>query len=596
MGVNTLNDRTDGQTITQEWFNSIHQAANTDLVGRNASGVPTAGQALGTVAFPWGTVRAQTLILNGNVIDTSSITSPPNRVVSGATRAIAGSNLPQFLVPNGAALSAVVDGTPTNLLLSINGVEVTVSTDITKTGLTAAPTSNNTCLVNDTDAAGQFETRYWGETNQRRSSITIDTAGSEITGLIGKWAAFKIGTEYFIAFVKSSTELTNCFRGAFYNSGMNPQKPVTFSNNDTITLMKLTWWFIENDGTTVDVTYTNPVWAFESPSGPASGDYWYDMGNNLWKRYDGASWVQINRTFVGWTVQDGSACVAARCEEFYGNFEEKNTLKVVKSTTEIAVAKHMGAMVNVAGTTLMFRGSKPVWNITTDLAPTTDMHDATEQASRLYWLYLKQNGDTVISDIAPMIREDLMGRYHRYNTWRCVGWAYNDATSDFTGAQSWGSADGAIHLHTDNGFDTGFSRTRRYQTAAFLDNASFSYEDSVANGSIFTCLVDGLFWMQATDIATDIGLAVAIPFGILRNPVIGGGEGPTGVLNDTAGNRGLMMPYATFPEGYADRAQGVVWCKVGDQFTPTYDGGLVAAGTGDNISFSLVRIGGKDLE
>mgnify|MGYP001411707034 CR=1 FL=1 len=42
--------------------------------------------------------------------------------------------------------------------------------------------------------------------------ITIDTAGSEITSLVGSYAAFKIndGTndEYFIAYVESSTKLS----------------------------------------------------------------------------------------------------------------------------------------------------------------------------------------------------------------------------------------------------------------------------------------------------------------------------------------------------------------------------------------------------
>ena len=223
MGVNTLNNRAAGQTIVDTFFNEINTAMNSDFVGRNSTGVPTGGQALGTIAYPWGTVRAGSLVLNGSVVDTSQITAPPNRVISGAKRST--SNQPAYIIPNGAALSLVVDGTPTELVVDINGTEVTVNTDITKSSLTAAPASNNTALVNDVEAADQHDTRLWGEPEHRKV-ITIDTVGSNITALVGKWAAFKINNgaddEYFLAFVKSATELAYCRRGYFYDASKVP--------------------------------------------------------------------------------------------------------------------------------------------------------------------------------------------------------------------------------------------------------------------------------------------------------------------------------------------------------------------------------------
>ena len=58
MATNTLVNRSSGQTITEDFFNDFNSALQGDVVGRNASGVPEAGQSLGTAAFPWGTLRA----------------------------------------------------------------------------------------------------------------------------------------------------------------------------------------------------------------------------------------------------------------------------------------------------------------------------------------------------------------------------------------------------------------------------------------------------------------------------------------------------------------------------------------------------------
>lgn len=434
MGTNTLNNRSAGQTILDTFFNDIHSAMNGDFVGRNSTGVPTSGQNLGTTALPWGTIRGASLVLDGAAVDTSTIVSTQNRVVSGAKRA--SSNQPAYIIPNGAAASFVVDGTPTNLVLDINGAAVTVSTDITKSSLTTAPSSNNTALVDDAAAADQFETKTWGERGSGKN-ITIDNVGSEISGLVGKWAAFKIAgvaEEYFLAFVESATVLSKCYRGFFYNSSLAPINRTGFSNNDTITLMSLGWIFVENDATTVDVTYNNPVWSFTSPSGPATGDYWYDMGNDVWKRYDGASFQIINRTWIGMAVIDTSNCVAARCVEFHANYKADNSVDLEVQSTEIIRTKLAESRVSVAGNDIRFRNSLSSWNITTDLATSADMYDATEQSSRVYYLYVKDDGDTVMSDISPYYRADLLGLYHPHNPWRCVGLAQNDSSSNLISA------------------------------------------------------------------------------------------------------------------------------------------------------------------
>lgn len=485
MGLNTLNNRSAGQTIVEGFFNELNQALNTDFVGRNVTGVPTAGQNLGTVAIPWGTGRFNQLIVGGAAIDPSQITAPQNRVKSGKTRT--SSNQPQFITPNGAVLTLVIDATPTPLSLDVNGTDVEVASDITITGLTAAPSSQNTALVNDVDAADQHDTRLWGEPEHRKK-ITIDTVGTNITALVGKYAAFMISngsdTEYFLAYVESATVLSQIRRGYFYDSTLAPKNRIVFSNNDTITLLKMGFIFVENDGTTADVTYTNPVWSFTAPGGPATGDYWYDLQNQMWKRYDGATFQIINRTIVGVFANSTAACVGARCIDFFAKYTTENTLSLAKFSTEIVKGSKPGQKVNVAGMEFDFAGSLASWNITTDLAATADMYDATEQASRMYYLYVTDLGDTVISDISPYFRDDLFGEYHPHNPWRCVGLAYNDGSNDLQGTLSV-SKPGDEHFSVNTGNGAGAVEVGRARFSVIDENTSASplYVDDSDRGA-----------------------------------------------------------------------------------------------------------------
>lgn len=501
MATNTLNTRSSGQTILDTFFNDFNTAFNGDFVGRNSSGVPTSGQALGTVALPWGTINAATLVLNGSAVDTSKITSPVNRVVSGKVRTT--SNQPSFITPNGAALSFLLAGATTNLVVDINGTSKTISTDITKSSLTAAPSSNNTCLSNDTDAAGQADTRLWGEPEHRKTMI-VDTMGSSITALVGTFQSFKIGSEYFYAFVKSTTELTKCRRGYFYGSTLVPSNRSTFSNNDTITLMKTGYVFIDQDVATIDVSYTAPVYDFTAPSSPATGDYWYDLANKVWKRYDGASFVIINRTFIGLIVNDSTNCVAARCENFYAAFSDYNNIGLEVSTTEIISAKRLDGSVSVYGNLLNFEKSIPSWNITTNiLTGTADMYVSGEQASTLYYLYIADNGKKIISDISPYYRDDFCGKYHPHNPWRCIGSFYNDGSSNIISAS--GERDKKnFKVYGGSGssaFGSSSTKIRRYDVSGgILERTSAVIDaDSSTLGGSFTITEPGEYKIGNSD-------------------------------------------------------------------------------------------------
>lgn len=362
-----------------------------------------------------------------------------NRLVSGRVRST--SEQPMHLVAHGAARTVTLKGASTNFLYYIEGTQYTIDADVTLTNLTLAPSSNNTCLVNDANASDQYWTKYSGEDG---TEITIDTVGSEITALVGKIAAFKLDNgstaEYFIARVETD-KLTRANRGYFFDPSDNPIPRIVYSNNDTITLMKLGWVFAKTDET-LTVVYTNPTWSGSEPTSPSNGDYWYDLENEKWKKYDVSSFVDADATLVGVCIQDTTNCVAARSFEYFKAFEDTNTIELVYSTAAIATARYKGGTLNVWGETFKFDHDIPAWGMTTNLES-----GVTEAASTMYYFYVTEDGALKISNIKPYDRrEDLQGRYHPYNSWRCVGSAFNDGSQNLESVNSYFTRNDAAYV------------------------------------------------------------------------------------------------------------------------------------------------------
>lgn len=348
-----------------------------------------------------------------------------NRIVSGAVRSAGTNEMPIFLKAAGSATTVSVQGSTTNFIYYVNGIEYTISTNVTLTGLTVAPASNNTCLINDAQAADDTYTKHTGEDG---SIIPVDTMGTEISALVGKFAAFKLaGTtdEYFIAFVESTTALSRASRGYFFDSTNAPVPRAGYTNNDTITLMKLTWVFAKSDGT-LTATYNNPVWSKDEPTSPALGDYWFDLANNTWKVYGVGSYSAANAHLIGVCIQDGTNTIASRSFEFFANFDELNKCELIYNSATQVKSRHPGAVVNVWGQTIKSDRNIRTWDITLDRDS-----GVSESASTYYYAYLTQVGDVVISDVKPYDRrEDLQGHYHPYASWRCIGRFFNDSSSD----------------------------------------------------------------------------------------------------------------------------------------------------------------------
>lgn len=354
---------------------------------------------------------------------------PHSRVSSGRIDA---NNQPMFLVPNGAAATVALKaggGNP-DFVADIAGTTRSFSADITSAALTTAPGTNNTCLVNDSTLAGVQSTKTLGENG---TSIPIDTVGSEISSLNGKYAAFKIVhsavSEYFIAEVDTSNNrLKNVQRGYFFDSADAYAPRVAVSDNDTITLLKVAWIFATYNSATpgIDFTYSIPTVSHDTPSGAISGDYWFDLANDTWKEHNGSSFQITNAVFIGSCASDTSNTIVARSSDFFKSFSDLNTITLEAGANAVRSIKRR-SKASVYGNFINFEGAHPTWDMTTDLDS-----GETDSASVDYYLYLTDYGDRLISSVAPHDRRgDLLGFYHPAKPWRCVGQISNDSSAAF---------------------------------------------------------------------------------------------------------------------------------------------------------------------
>jgi hypothetical protein len=370
---------------------------------------------------------------NVSTLLTQGLALPPSRIVSGKVRS-ATDAFPIFLQPHGTDATVTLKAAVTPFVAYIEGVSYTISADVTATGLSLAPSTNNTCLVNDAALTGSLTTsKYAGELGSTYPTITIDTVGSEISALVGKYAAFKVSTEYFVAYVKSATELTNARRGYFFDSSDTPITRVAINNNDTITLAKLTWVFLTTGGT-LATTQNPPVWAYDQPTSPANGDYWYNLDTDVWKTYNGSSFVAANAILIGVCALDSSGCKGARSLEIYAKYDKQNSVELEKIDNNTIQSKKRVNTLHVAGTLYTWNHDFITWDMTNDKAS-----GVSDSASTTYYVYVSENGDTYLDTERPYNRTaDLLGWYHPHHNWRAVGYVANDGSSNFETPGSYG--------------------------------------------------------------------------------------------------------------------------------------------------------------
>lgn len=505
MGLISLIQKVGAVVIGNDWYNDFLSALSGDFVGRNSSGVPTSGQNCGNALYPWGVGYFSSLFVDGGLVDLGNQDSPPYKIVSGKTRSI--SNQPAFLLPSGSGASATLQATSTPLVLEINGQAVTISADIAITGLTVAPSSNNTCLLNEPTAASQVSTRMWGENNPRFSEKTflnVDNMGSNVSSKIGSLCGFKIvqggNTEYFTAFVTSSTILEDVKRGFFYNSSSAPMNRILLSDNAVISIMSLAWVYVTSAGA-VNINYNNPTYSETQPTSPATNDYWFDLTNRVWKQYDGATWNSVERHLIGLLIIDTANCIGARSFDFFASVSAVNTMQLEAKNNSSVWAFGDFPLVNVAGTTHRFGFSRPTWDMASHLATSADMYNASEQSSAFYFFYLSDRGERKISDIQPYWRADLLGWYHPHEPWRYVGDIWNNSSSDFDSITFQNENKDFIRFNTTLGATSGSYQNTSTSASVAASNSIFIRPGSRVRVKISAVGASG-FWSMSRNSAS----------------------------------------------------------------------------------------------
>lgn len=438
MSTNSLTSRTNGEVIIPSFWDQFKTALQNDFMGRDATGAPAAGQNCGTAAFPWAKVYTSQLILGTTALDLSQLESSPYKINSGALRST--SNQPDFLRANGAALSFKVKGQATPLSFQCAGVAGTIASDITVTS--SAGASDSTQMT-----GGSVEilaSRTYGELGNP-TKIVGSSPSSGIQSAVGQYRAFKINHnsgasfEVFLGYVESynvgssgNVIISRVQRGYFMDSTGTPWKRSYLYFPDTIEMLKTGWVFVDIDGATVDVTYNEPKYSYDAPSGPTSGDYWFDESTQFWKRYNGSAFVVVSRLPVGIVASNASACIATRSFEFYKLYRDTNTIQVsqIDVTNTTITNSDFNQSISVCGNLMTFK-KRLTWSSATDMAASTETYNTTLQNNTQYFFYLSDQGKRVISDIAPQWRPELLGWYHPQNTWRYVFTCSTDGSAHF---------------------------------------------------------------------------------------------------------------------------------------------------------------------
>lgn len=362
-----------------------------------------------------------------SLLDAINVVSfvPANRIVSGR---VTTSAQPMFLTPQAATNAVTLKAATTDLVCYIDDVQYTFDSDISLTGLTLGGSgANYTATVINSAYAGQQYTKTVGEDNV---TMPITGAGSAISAAVGTYQMFKVvsggNTEYFWAFVESTSTLSRCYRGFLFNSSDAWIPRIGISNGDTVTLLQVAYIFLKTNGT-LDVTYNKPLVDGRTPTSPASGDYWFDLVNQTWKKYNGTSFDPANAIFVGFAAQDSATTVGCRSIDFFKSFSKDSYSNLENVSSSVIRMSRVNNRINVYGNQLQTNWGAYVWDKATDFDT-----GVTNNASTRYWLYLSENGLEYISDVAPHNRiQDLMGLYHPAKSWKAVGQVDNNSGSSF---------------------------------------------------------------------------------------------------------------------------------------------------------------------
>jgi hypothetical protein len=434
MGTNSLPKLAAAPTkvaATTTQYNSAVDALQGHIVMRDSygaveDGVSDIGQP--SSGRPRKIHVSEGITVGGQTLNTTQFLLSRTGIQSGLAK---DSGFPQFLEPGdqtgtgGGSYVRVLASSTDPLEMTIDGTAYTLEAELTSDDLALA--SNSTCLVADSDIAGD---PVWSKTlGEHGGVILIDTIGADIIALNNTIQCFKITngseTEVFIAYIKTTASmLVPILRG------IGGTDRIVFSDNDTITLLKAHYIFLDNDLSTIDTTTTHPAYGKNSPNSPITGDYWWDTENKTWQRYSGATWETLGRIYLGYAICDFSSCLWVEhvdfdlpWDDFIGDYEFLSNAgpgEGIQSYTadilKLSVAGNYIETNEISISGLNFTKIEPGY---------------TEQASTWYYLYISNLGDLILSPIVPRKKDHRRGWYHPKEYWRCVAFFYNDGASDF---------------------------------------------------------------------------------------------------------------------------------------------------------------------
>lgn len=394
-------------------------------------------QIMGASATEWYSTPPTDLSVIENTFP--GLSTFQNGIISGAVDA---NGQPMFLIAQSATNAVTLKCSLTPLVCYINGTQHTFSTDINLTGLTLGPASNNTATIGTNANGGNYVvgalTKSAGEEdspellvsplsqtdiNPIPAFIPLASPGSALTALDGKLVAFKLDNEYSVGYLRGvATRIEGAKRGIFFDSTQTAIPRVGFASADTVTLIQIAYIFLLSGGT-LDVTYNQPYIGGQTPSSPATGDYWYNTLTNQWNKYSGTAWSANASVYVGMCAQNSTQTIGARSVDFVKTYSEQASALIKRDSSSVsrAVAQSLGP-ISVYGQTVTF---------TLGFLDFELVRDAEESLSSgdYIFLYINSLGKQLVSNIAPHKRPDIGGYYHPSKPYRCIGSAITDGTT-----------------------------------------------------------------------------------------------------------------------------------------------------------------------
>ena len=342
------------------------------------------------------------------------------RLISGPTTGNSSQLL--ALLPGagtGTAANVILNAGSTPLVYSIAGQNYTISTNQTFSGLSLAPSTNNNIVL---PSLGYNAGQWTKMVGQYGTTIAASSVGSSVP--LAQIAAFQNGTEVFLGDANASG-VTVAWRGCMWNSAGTRLEAQTMQTGATVSVCKLAWLFANASGS-LSVTYDNPTISSGAPTGPNTGDYWYNLSGTAWMVYSGAAWATASVVPLGVCAQNTNSCVGARTFDSYVAPSSTQEMQLDYSGTASVIDHGINSYVQVFGSKLNFGPTKTSWNITGNLGDGLSVSPATT-----YFCYLAENGSPSLTDKFPLQRKDLLGLYHPHETWRCIGSVQTDNSTNF---------------------------------------------------------------------------------------------------------------------------------------------------------------------